>query len=59
MSCVRKINSGIEVNCSPLPGGVNDRLILLNKDDVVGYTLDPNMPPVSYTHLTLPTIYSV
>jgi hypothetical protein len=44
MTCIRKINSGIEVNCSPLPGGVNDRLILLNKEDIVSYTLDPNMP---------------
>lgn len=44
MSCIRKIYEGIGASCSPLAGGVNDKLILVNYDDIVSVTYSTDMP---------------
>lgn len=44
MSCTLAISKGIARRCSPLPGGAGDKLILLNFNDVLGYTVETNAP---------------
>ena len=44
MSCIRKIYEGIGASCTPLAGGVNDKLILVNYDDIVSVTYSLDMP---------------
>lgn len=44
MSCIRKIYEGVSASCTPLTGGVNDKLILVNYDDIVAVTYSTDMP---------------
>ena len=44
MSCTLAISNGIARRCSPLPGGAGDKLILLNFNDILGYTVETNAP---------------
>lgn len=44
MSCIRKIYEGVGASCTPLAGGVNDKLILVNYDDIAGFTYSLDMP---------------
>lgn len=44
MSCIKKIIRGIDVSCKPLQGGVNDKLILVNYEDIIAYTYSTLMP---------------
>ena len=53
------IVSGIATLKGELHGGANERAVeLINSFDSVEEAID-GVKPVSYTHLTLPTIYSV
>ena len=46
---------------------VNAQILAISEDKIAGFVREPfvaiaekcGLPPVSYTHLTLPTIYSV